>query len=411
MTKETKTFTGLLATIALLAACVACGPDSGTGSDASSTIDGSANDASVIDAQVTDAQVTDAQVTDARLPDATMFDAMPECWVRAVVASGGAYPYDQALVLDSAGNAHGTYFNDTANQFRYITNSSGSWADTLIQAGVGWQSSIDIDTSGTLHASYYDATTFGLAYATKTSAGAWNTGLPLIDADDIAGRFSSLTLDPNGAAHVVYEYFDSPRTVRYAQNTSGSFAIATIPFPLEDVTPTFASSESAVVDSDGKMHVAYYEFAKNELKYATNASGSWVFELVDNDGDVGRFNSIGIDGDGFIHMAYEDSINRSLKYATNATGSFVASTIDPAGRSTSLAIDTNNKVHISYQSSIDLLNRIKYATNASGSWKTEEIDDAFHETQLVLDPSNVPHVLYKSKLNNELSYAKRTGCP
>ena len=36
------------------------------------------------------------------------------------------------------------------------------------------------------------------------------------------------------------------------------------------------------VDDNGKIHVNYYDHTNKNLKYATNASGVWVTETLDN---------------------------------------------------------------------------------------------------------------------------------
>ncbi len=45
---------------------------------------------------------------------------------------------------------------------------------------------------------------------------------------------------------------------------------------------------SLALDTTGHAHIGYFEETKGELKYATNASGSWVTTTVDSDGDLAR---------------------------------------------------------------------------------------------------------------------------
>ena len=53
------------------------------------------------------------------------------------------------------------------------------------------------------------------------------------------------------------------------------------------------------------------------MKYATNVSGTWHISVVDNDGDVGKYNSIAVSKSGYVYISYIDSTNGDLKYATN----------------------------------------------------------------------------------------------
>ena len=44
---------------------------------------------------------------------------------------------------------------------------------------------------------------------------------------------------------------------------------------------------SIAVDSQDKVHISYYDCTNGDLKYITNATGSWVSETLDSTGDVG----------------------------------------------------------------------------------------------------------------------------
>ena len=68
-----------------------------------------------------------------------------------------------------------------------------------------------------------------------------------------------------------------------------------------------------------------------DLKYITNATGSWVAETLDSIGDVGWYTSIAVDSQDKVHISYYDDTNDDLKYITNVTGSWVAETLDSIG--------------------------------------------------------------------------------
>jgi hypothetical protein len=71
---------------------------------------------------------------------------------------------------------------------------------------------------------------------------------------------------------------------------------------------------------------------------------TWAISTVDSTGYVGYFTSIAIDSNNKIHISYCDGTNDALKYATNVLGSWTTYTIDSpgyAGESTSIAIDLN----------------------------------------------------------------------
>ena len=115
---------------------------------------------------------------------------------------------------------------------------------------------------------------------------------------------------------------------------------------------------------------------KRQLKYATCSSSctsasSWTKSTIDSVGNVGSRTSIAIASNDAVHISYHDLTNGDLKYATDQTGSWANTTVDSVGtvgQYTSIAIASNDVVHISYYdaSTKDL----KYASNMQSSIQT-----------------------------------------
>ena len=107
------------------------------------------------------------------------------------------------------------------------------------------------------------------------------------------------------------------------------------------------SSRSLALDSSGNPHIVYG--GGNGIYYAYYDGASWHIETVDI--SVGSYQpSIAIDSLDKAHISYRDSYpNYTLKYATNASGSWVTEIVDSEGSfSSSIAIDSSDKVHISH---------------------------------------------------------------
>jgi len=138
-------------------------------------------------------------------------------------------------------------------------------------------------------------------------------------------------------------------------------------------------------------------------------TGPWVCSTLDSTGNVGNYTSIAIDSGNKVHISYYDWTNYNLKYATNVSGSWVYSILDSFGEVgyyTSIAIDSNNKVHIGYRDSNNY--DLKYATNASGSWVCSTIDSVGYVgdyTSIVVDSNNKAHISYYDDTNADLKYA------
>ena len=123
------------------------------------------------------------------------------------------------------------------------------------------------------------------------------------------------------------------------------------------------SLNSIALDSADNAHISYCDAGNGDLKYATNASGSWVLTTVDSGRHVGAHTSIALDSADHVHISYWG--NNDLKYTTNITGLWVLTTVDSeglwTGYCTSIALDSADRVHISYY---DVINDdLKYATN------------------------------------------------
>ena len=77
---------------------------------------------------------------------------------------------------------------------------------------------------------------------------------------------------------------------------------------------------SLALDSNNKVHISYYDYDNKRLKYATNAlngtcDNGWYCTTVDSNGDVGMTSSLALDSNNKVHISYWDVTNGDLKYA------------------------------------------------------------------------------------------------
>jgi len=85
---------------------------------------------------------------------------------------------------------------------------------------------------------------------------------------------------------------------------------------------------SIAIDSSNNVHISYYDLTNENLKYATNTSGTWALETVDAEGSVGAYTSIAIDSNDNLHISYGEWDYYSLKHATNSPGVQIVSAKD-----------------------------------------------------------------------------------
>ena len=346
-------------------------------------------------------------------------------WVTETVDSeGDVGRYDTSIAVDSSGNVHISYHDYTNSALKYATNASGSWVIETVDGNgdVGLYSSIALDSSDNVYIIYSISDT--LKYAGNAS-GSWvietiesiNDGTGGNDGGDF--HDASIAIDSSDNLHISYtrrnDYDDdydsySSHDLKYATNASGSWVKEII----EDVCCEYQSIDrtSIAVDSSGNAHISYHasysHYAYSDsINYATNASGSWIREGV---AGVASLGSIAVDSGDNAYISYVGNLfygaTPELKYTTNASGSWVAGTVDSVGRSSrrSIALDSGDNIHISYNYG----NNLKYATNSSGSWVTEIPDcegSVGLYNSIAIDSSDNVHISYYDSTNGDLKYA------
>jgi hypothetical protein len=208
-----------------------------------------------------------------------------------------------ALAMDGAGNAHAVYRRDQAN-IRYATNAGGTWLSTpLLISGI--PRSAAVDGAGAVHIVVTEGAC-GVRYV-KLAAGFWTDIFS--DAGTTCG--ASMTLDSGGFAHLAYF---KANILYHATNRSGAFVVT----PVDSLpsTPGVDVNPSIAVDANFHAHISYQD-RNADLKYATNAGGSWQSIYVAAAGMLADHHQIRVDAAGNAHIAYTDASTGTVKLATS----------------------------------------------------------------------------------------------
>ena len=172
---------------------------------------------------------------------------------------------------------------------------------------------------------------------------------------------------------------------------------------------------SIAVDASGNPHISYLDDSNPMdyvLRHASLNGKSWHHEIVDS-GDVGWWNAIAVDSLGHIHISYlADKPTSSLRYAHFDGAGWSVTTVDSTGGySTSIAVDVDNRPHISY---VDFNGNLKYAHFDGATWLMEAIPDVsalwFGRTSIAMAPSGAVNITF-STMNRLVQWATNASGP
>ncbi len=233
-------------------------------------------------------------------------------------------------------------------------------------------------------------------------------------ANDV-GKYSSIALDSNGYVHISY-IDETNDDLRYCNNTQGSWTC--------DIVASYGTNfyeSSIAIDSSDKLHIAYLVYNDDEGEhyavYCNNTQGSWTCNNIRSATTLFRDISIAIDSNDKIHLAISVNINDyvGLYYYNNTNGAWAG---DPFLYSpgscaaciefTSVAIDSNNKIHMSLPY---ITSDLRYCNNTQGSWTCDDIDtanDVGKYSSIAIDSNDKMHIAHYDETNGNLRYCNNT---
>ena len=291
-----------------------------------------------------------------------------------------------------------------------------TWTTEVVDSATntGEYTSIAMDTSNNVYISYYDVDASSLRYV-HNGAKAWTP--ETVDDSADTGKYSSLGLCSGGFAHI--SYFDETNSkLKYATNKTGTWVI-------EDVKPDAGQFSSLAVDSSDWIHVSHLSTDSKTLYYSNNTNaGTWATVVVENlsgDFSATTSTSIALDSNIKVHIAYntdEDggSYRNQVRYANNVSKAWTLELVTEKANTeiahASLDLDANDKAHIAYyfHESGYYYAALNYATNTSGSWENETVNWAEFSgryNSIKLDDSGYPHVSYFDNYNCAVRYATK----
>lgn len=338
-------------------------------------------------------------------------------WSTWTVAPSGRHA---DLALDAMGRPHVIFDNCTVWEncepegpaaLTYGVFENTSWTfETLAGDPGGFHSSIVVDGIGKPHIAYCDSN-WRMHYGVKEAAG-WT----LEDLAHPEPRYyrasSGLALDGAGEPHVA---FIERETIHYAHRVAGVWTD-------ERVAGTWLDNWSArtaiAVDSMDSVRIGTLQYYSSAV-YLTQRDTIWNMEFLDGARGYNPWMVLGPDDT--PHMVYHGG---GLFYATNASGSWVEEVVDAmaVNEANDVALDPQGRPVVVYTRATlvsvspwlyDL--ELIYKRRMDSGWVGGIIDTEVGSTstsmspRLEIDQAGVLHVLYRRPITGELLYAEDAG--
>lgn len=226
--------------------------------------------------------------------------------------------------------------------------------------------------------------------------------------DDDGRTDPSIAIGADGVAHVAYYAF--PSDLRYATDASGAW----VPEIVDDFPDTGGWSSLALADDE--IRISYHDYDQGRLVLARGRAGAWATETVDTGPrGNGRFTSQGLDGAGASHVGFSrgDLAGSDLAYATDASGAWVVETVEADGRSgeqASLRIAPDGVVHlVAIRRDVDG-GQVRHATKDGAGWTIETVPlpEGATDAALAIDGARL-HLAWTGADDGALHHAWNDG--
>ena len=221
----------------------------------------------------------------------------------------------------------------------------------------------------------YGGTTQHVLALSTYDGSSWTT--QDIDTSSRTGYRPSIAIDNQGALHIAYLDRDNTN-LRYATNASGSWVLSTL--DTSSVNPNNDAAKTGIaIDNRGHVHIIHPVQGSSVwvLNYTTNVSGSFVSTTItDTTKDDGKYASLAIAGNGSLHISvYRDSGGSDLRYYTDESGVWTNETVHTGnnyGKDSAIALNSKDEVVIVYRKD-DTADDIYMSVGNRGSWTSSQV--------------------------------------
>ena len=279
-----------------------------------------------------------------------------------------------------------------SNEACLTTPTTAGWNIETVASGT--DPALALDASNAPHLSFRN--TGGVRLAVK-SGSSWQ--LEVVDANAGAFGDTDVQLDENGADHVSYWDYNK-NSLRVASNATGHW--------LGLLLDGGGNINALALDQAGATHIAYNNQDIGSMNYVSDVSGSWLTQWLAGFGNGTIYDTdILVTGAGAVHLVYTIGSGQAcaLYYMTNSGGNWLEQVIAPSTNcGASLAENSTGQLHVAYSTPFGLW----HAHRTTGAWVTERVDEfdgiGGDRVSLAIDEADFLHIAYQDH-NADLKYA------
>jgi hypothetical protein len=263
--------------------------------------------------------------------------------------------YSATLALDAQGKPHFAYQGFYEKGLHYAAWDGSTWHKQLIDPlSVAFFMSMQIDKQGNPKISYYKRMNPDSSFALQLKyaffdGSSWYR--ETIDPREGTGKFNTLALDEDGNPHIVYSNIVS-YDLEYAHWDGTQWVHATP--DTRSASGGILGASGMAVDANGNPCFAYVEFAHHILKFTYKVNNSYQSDIIQQIGgktdQIDRI-SMMYDHQNRLHIAYVDYARNEVKYGLRDEHGWKLEVVDSGTdlvATPSLALDENDSPHIAY---------------------------------------------------------------